>query len=344
METTAYALLALSDNDLTKADQLATMRWISQQQNENGGFYSTQDTVVALRALTHASRVFPSPTRSTPVSVRTHPLDRVHILLDVNSDNQLVAHTFEVGVHNESDVRHVSVHIQSPDAVCISAHVTSIYNVAEAKTRDQVFDIEISTDQGGTSSTAACTTAITTVCLRSLTSEPTGMLLVTLQMPSGWTVSASELNKIALNASLQKMEVDAHKQEVSVYLNGFSSAQDTERCFTVPLHQRTFVEKAQPGLITAFDYYNPDEKVQSQLKLDSCQVFWDAPSGGILNDTSPVTSTTPPPSTTSPEPSAVCPKCEQITADELEQRLNQSICHYGSPLYFFKPRISDNLS
>uniref|UniRef100_A0A5K3G2H6 Oxysterol-binding protein n=2 Tax=Mesocestoides corti TaxID=53468 RepID=A0A5K3G2H6_MESCO len=33
-----------------------------------------------------------------------------------------------------------------------------------------------------------------------------------------------------------------------------------------------------------------------------------------------------------------------ITADELEQRLNQSICHYGSPLYFFKPHTSDNVN
>ncbi|VDM04192.1 unnamed protein product [Schistocephalus solidus] len=54
VETTAYAYLALAESQpITQL--LPVIRWLSAQQNEQGGFYSTQDTVVALRALAHAA-------------------------------------------------------------------------------------------------------------------------------------------------------------------------------------------------------------------------------------------------------------------------------------------------
>ena len=50
VETTAYALLAFtSTNDV--AYSLGIVRWLIEQRNPRGGFKSTQDTVVALQAL-----------------------------------------------------------------------------------------------------------------------------------------------------------------------------------------------------------------------------------------------------------------------------------------------------
>eukprot|EP00079_Xenopus_tropicalis_P019754 XP_012809794.1 PREDICTED: alpha-2-macroglobulin-like [Xenopus tropicalis] len=55
VEMNSYMLLALlskpnvSDDDLTLATQVVS--WMIKQQNPNGGFSSTQDTVVALQAL-----------------------------------------------------------------------------------------------------------------------------------------------------------------------------------------------------------------------------------------------------------------------------------------------------
>ncbi|KAL5104584.1 hypothetical protein TcWFU_000700 [Taenia crassiceps] len=107
--------------------------------------------------------------------------------------------------------------------------------------------------------------------------KSTGMLLVTVQLPSGWIVTKSELVKVPHNADVMKVEPDAHKQEVSVYFNGFQEEDgDAERCFTVPLHQRILVQEAQPGLVTAHDYYNPQEIVQALLHLNSCQLYWDS--------------------------------------------------------------------
>ncbi|XP_061459913.1 complement C5 isoform X2 [Rhineura floridana] len=54
VETTAYALLAtLLHGDQTYANPI--IRWLSEEQRYGGGFYSTQDTVIALEALTEYS-------------------------------------------------------------------------------------------------------------------------------------------------------------------------------------------------------------------------------------------------------------------------------------------------
>ncbi|VDK54022.1 unnamed protein product, partial [Dibothriocephalus latus] len=54
VEMTAYAYLALTEYQ--PVSQLRPIiRWLLTQQNERGGFYSPQDTVIALRALAHAA-------------------------------------------------------------------------------------------------------------------------------------------------------------------------------------------------------------------------------------------------------------------------------------------------
>ncbi|KAL5106065.1 Alpha-2-macroglobulin-like protein 1 [Taenia crassiceps] len=331
LETTAYALLALTPTHLSQHDQLATIQWISKQQNERGGFYSSQDTVVALRALTQNAATFPSPIQPTPILIHSTPMPLLDVQLEVNGDNQLVAHTFEVGAHNGSDISSLLVSIQSSSRVCVSAHFTAIYNVPQPRRRENVFDLEVSVDQGGSSATAACTTALTTLCLRPARAQSTGMLLVTVQLPSGWTVTMNELERIPLNTDLQRVEFNAHKQEVSAYFNGFSEEDgNAERCFTVQLYQRTLVQEAQPGLITARDYYNPQEVVQTPLHLDACELYWEPPRGGVATNT---TTTTVVPITNR---MTKCPKCKEMELVDLIDRLNKSLCLHQHSLYVFK--------
>ena len=343
LETTAYALLALSPDHLSQQEQLATMRWISQQQNENGGFYSTQDTVIALRALTQNTKAFPSPSETASVVIKSTPTSAVDLSVSVSAENQMVSHTFEIGGHNQSDITSLKIGINSPKPACVAVHFTAIYNVPKPRQQDDIFELETSVDQGGSSATAACTTAYTTVCLRSIRPQSTGMLLVTLQLPSGWTVATSELDKVPLSGDLQKLEFNPQRQEVSAYFNGFSmdvdgvSTGSAERCFTIALHQRTFVEEAQPGLVTARDYYNPGETIQVPLHLDTCPLYWQPPEGGIVIDNSTVPDTTSvAPVIEEPEPRPVCPVCSQIEPHVLIERLNKSFCSYVQPLHVFR--------
>lgn len=339
LETTAYALLALSPDKISREDQVAIMKWISQQQNENGGFYSTQDTVITLRALMLSASNFPVLTEPAFVKISSKEMSSVALSVEVNPDNQLVSNIFEIGSHNESDFTSLSVSIESAKPFCVSVHFTSIYNLAEPKKAEEIFALYVSVDQSGSNATALCTTAHTTICLRQTRPQGSGMLLVTLQLPTAWTVTMRELDKVPLNGDLQKLEVDPEKQEVSAYFNGFESgSENAERCFTVPLHQRTYVQNLQAGLVTARDYYNPEEKIEEPLHLDSCQSYWEPSMGGPTGDTPevPVSTTTSAPVNESPKEKPICPTCANVETSVVNEYLNNSLCHHKRHFFVFK--------
>ncbi|KAL0973003.1 hypothetical protein UPYG_G00197580 [Umbra pygmaea] len=92
VEISSYVLLAsLSASPLSAADlgyASRIVRWLVRQQNSYGGFSSTQDTVVALQALSlYSTKVFSKEGAST-VTVQT-PSGGQH-LFDVNQNNKLL--------------------------------------------------------------------------------------------------------------------------------------------------------------------------------------------------------------------------------------------------------------
>nr|CAD7413816.1 unnamed protein product [Timema poppensis] len=79
IETTAYGILSLVKlgGERNLIDALRAVRWISKHRNANGGFVSTQDTVVALEALTKYAMAIPS--RGTHLSVLVAATDLEHV-------------------------------------------------------------------------------------------------------------------------------------------------------------------------------------------------------------------------------------------------------------------------
>ncbi len=103
----------------------------------------------------------------------------------------------------------LGVSVKSRRPACVTAHLTTFFNIIEPQEDNFDFAVEVSTKQGRSKATAQCTTAMTTVCLRSMTNNTnTGMLMAALQLPSGWTVSSGVLDKIAVKSNLQKLEIN----------------------------------------------------------------------------------------------------------------------------------------
>ncbi|KAM3179191.1 hypothetical protein ACTXT7_001045 [Hymenolepis weldensis] len=81
------------------------------------------------------------------------------------------------------------------------------------------------------------------------------------------------------------MELINEKQEIRAYIDVIKSGlENSERRFAVPLHQQMCVQNLQPGLVTARDYYNPDEKTEQLFQMDSCHLYWKSSTGGSTND------------------------------------------------------------
>lgn len=92
VEVTSYVLLAIAGSDISKALQI--VRWLVKQQNANGGFQSTQDTVVGLEALGKLAALLISPTSS--ISLTLSPNVGNQIVVSMNSTNALVLRSFDL--------------------------------------------------------------------------------------------------------------------------------------------------------------------------------------------------------------------------------------------------------
>jgi CD109 antigen len=92
VEMTAYALLSYI-NFGNQTEAFPILRWLISQRNENGGFSSTQDTVVGLEALAKiASELFSS---KNEMNVEIKVDGKTSNLL-LNEDNALILQTIEL--------------------------------------------------------------------------------------------------------------------------------------------------------------------------------------------------------------------------------------------------------
>jgi CD109 antigen len=87
IEMTAYALLAFLEAG-RNVESISIMKWLVTQRNENGGFQSTQDTIVGLQALAKLSSKIYSDNNDVRVSVKS--LESNAVEFHINSENSLV--------------------------------------------------------------------------------------------------------------------------------------------------------------------------------------------------------------------------------------------------------------
>lgn len=90
---TAYGLLAILEAGLY-TDGLPIMKWLLNQRNEQGGFQSTQDTVVGLQALSKFAERVSAASNNVQLSLKYN--ENAESRINVNGDNSLVLQTYEV--------------------------------------------------------------------------------------------------------------------------------------------------------------------------------------------------------------------------------------------------------
>lgn len=86
VEIAAYALLAfLKDGDTETS--LSIMRWLISKRNKNGGFYSTQDTVIGIQALAAIAKVYYEPNINMTLKMSYDGIDKT-IEVNKSLDNK----------------------------------------------------------------------------------------------------------------------------------------------------------------------------------------------------------------------------------------------------------------
>ncbi|XP_060591789.1 CD109 antigen-like isoform X2 [Ruditapes philippinarum] len=242
IETAGYALLAYAkQNNINGA--LPVLKWLVQQRSPYGGFISTQDTVVALQALSNiASQMYTSDVSMT-VSVDYGSESPKNVT--INPENMDVLQFIDVP--EESRTLRISATGRGTGLV----EVSTFYNILEEE-RNPSFDLMVTTN--GTE----VDRFTLKVCTRWLDSEDSGMVLLDIGFPSGYKpIQPSEefwLREKKNNAYFSRQELE-HGRLILYY----DYLDEEIACQTIDVVRETTVGRVQPASVRVYSYYNTEK-------------------------------------------------------------------------------------
>uniref|UniRef100_A0A8C2KPC1 Alpha-2-macroglobulin-like n=1 Tax=Cyprinus carpio TaxID=7962 RepID=A0A8C2KPC1_CYPCA len=260
VEISSYVLLAvLTADSLTTADLGFANRivsWLVKQQNAYGGFSSTQDTVVALQALSlYATKVFSSDGSST-VTVQS-AADTHHF--DVNQDNKLL--------YQEKQLQNVPAKysIEVKGSTCVSVQVAQFYNIptpTEAKTLS--IDAKIEEDCKTLGQNLILSFTVKYDGLQ----ERTNMVIVDIKLLSGFTADTTMLGTSSGKYAPLVERVDAKDDHVIVYLKEIPN--NIPMNYQIQMKQVLPVKNLKPAVVKVYDYYQTSDQSETEYSF-RCQ-------------------------------------------------------------------------
>jgi len=244
VEMTAYNVMSFVLRDEVP-NALDSVKWLARQRNSQGGFVSTQDTVVALQALSmYAQRVTRIPLDMTVDVTEKHETVNKLNTFTLNEGNALLLQTQKLTQLPSKLV------LDTEGAGCAMVQTVLRYNMPEVQ-KDNGFTI---TAQGNTNTIDD--PSLTICAAYTGAEEQTGMVLIEIEMVTGWEAINPESLKNEVDSGVQRVELDDKENKVVLY---FDSMPKKEKCIDLELKQVMDVEDAKDAVVTIYDYYNRDE-------------------------------------------------------------------------------------
>ncbi|XP_078131515.1 CD109 antigen [Sander vitreus] len=246
IEMVSYLLLAQHKlGHVTQA--LSLMKWLSRQRNPNGGFGSTQDTVVALQALSTFAAHGGSHDFDLHIRVNTDPLTTV-AFFHIVQDNYLLHQSQQIEPEKELNLR---VSAEGRGLALFQLNV--FYNIrSEGLMRRrrgadelEAFDLDVKLfDTEMVSHLYICSSLSEDLGLAA-----TGMAIMEVGLLSGFSLRQ---DGVPIDQVIKKVETVPGK--VILYLDSVTTE---EMCIRIPLVVEFKVAKVQEANVVIYDYYEP---------------------------------------------------------------------------------------
>ncbi|XP_067280946.1 alpha-2-macroglobulin-like protein 1 [Pseudorasbora parva] len=257
VEISAYVLLAvLTVQPLTTANLGYANRivnWLVTQQNPYGGFSSTQDTVVALHALSvYAAQVF-SLDGSSTVAVQSSVVGGDSYSFTVNRDNRLL--------YQEKLLKNVpgKYTVKASGSTCVSVQVACFYNIPTPIKDTKTLSIDAKVT-GDCRPLGANLLLNFTVKYNGAKSS-TNMVLVDIKLLSGFTADTSLLGSPLASFAPLVVRVDSEEDHVLIYLKEVPKG--VPKTYTLQLKQVLAVKNLKPAVINIYDYYQTSDSFET---------------------------------------------------------------------------------
>jgi CD109 antigen len=241
IEATGYAALALIEHgDVVNAGRAA--KWLVGHRNSSGGFGSTQDTVVALQALTKYAAGASADTDMT-VTVRAGGVTEE---VRIDAGNFDVMQVVEVPVDT-------SVTLEANGSGQAVFQAVSRYNLPEAEDELNVFDVMVDYD---TTEVSVNDTVAVDVNLTFAPPEPieAGMIVLDISVPTGFAPITESLEQLVETDPKVKRH-DVAGRKVILYIEDMSAGETLGFSFDV---QAQYPVQGKGTTSQAYSYYRPE--------------------------------------------------------------------------------------
>uniref|UniRef100_A0A8C5L0E5 PZP, alpha-2-macroglobulin like n=1 Tax=Jaculus jaculus TaxID=51337 RepID=A0A8C5L0E5_JACJA len=252
VEMTAYVLLAYltaqpapSPEDLSVASNI--VKWIIKQQNSHGGFASTQDTVVALQALSkYGAATFTKSEKEALVTIKS--LGAFSQNFHVSANNRLLLHQVRL-----PDVPGDYVTMVSGSG-CVYLQTSLRYNILATKEGKAPFTLHVDTLPKTCDGEAAQKQFQIHINVSYTGERPSSnMVIVDVKMVSGFIPVKPSVKKLQAQPDIQRTEVSTN--HVLIY---FEKLTKEILSFSFLVEQDILVKNLKPAPVKVYDYYEKD--------------------------------------------------------------------------------------
>ncbi|XP_076423996.1 murinoglobulin-1-like isoform X1 [Peromyscus maniculatus bairdii] len=254
VEMNAYVLLTLltaqpapAPEDLALAVRI--VKWITKQQNSHGGFSSTQDTVVALHALSKYGAVTFSRSQKTPLVTiqssgtfsREFQIENSNRLLLQQAPLPDIPGDYDINVSGEG---------------CVYAQTTLRYNVHLEK-QESAFTLRVQTEPLTCDNPKGHNSFQISLEISYSGSRPaSNMVIVDVKMVSGFIPLKPTVKRLERSEHVSRTEVS--NSNVLLYVDQVTNK---TLAFSFVIQQDIPVRNLQPAIVKVYDYYETDEMV-----------------------------------------------------------------------------------
>ncbi|XP_056385113.1 alpha-2-macroglobulin-like protein 1 [Hyla sarda] len=250
MQRASYAILTILSEKTTTPKNLEDagdlVRWIVKHQNAWGGFYSSQDTTLAIQALAQYAKAINHKKGDSTVTIKSK--SGFEKTIHVDKSNNLLVQTVDLpeipGEYTVSATGDGFVYLQS--------HLHC--NVLPEKTEKEYFSFNVSTEPSTCNHASWKRFDVHIDVSYSGKRENTNMAMIIVETVSGFIPDKDSVKKLKKNPLVERTEVSA--ENITIYLSKLTHEPVS---FVFSLEQEAPVQNLQPASAVVFDYYDPEE-------------------------------------------------------------------------------------
>jgi len=253
VETTAVATLALLDAGQYPGTARAALTWLVEQKDPNGIWYSTQATVLSLKALLKGTGAALGGEKERKIDIAwggetvrdiVIPVDQADVMQQINLSDMLTpGNDYQLHVTDRTDTA-------TGYQVTFRYHVEETGEAIEPEQESLSIDISYDRERLNVDDTV---TAVATVINNMDVAAP--MVILDLPIPGGFVIDPGELDELVGSQKIAKYEITARK--AIVYLRRLDPDESLQLRYRL---RATMPVKVAVPDAQVYEYYDPSKR------------------------------------------------------------------------------------